>query len=165
LAYHAATHPIIEKRGPTMNPLSMLQRWERCAEWPLASVAVVFLIAISVQVLAQPHGFASRLLGWITVVLYVAFWVDYIARFMLAERRARWFFRNLLDLVIIVLPFVRPLRLLRLVVVVEVLQRMFGDAFRGRIVVYTAASAVLLIYAASLGVLQAERPQRWPSAR
>jgi voltage-gated potassium channel len=148
-----------------MNPPSMLQRWERCAEWPLASVAVVFLIAISVQVLAQPHGFASRLLGWITVVLYVAFWVDYIARFMLAERRARWFFRNLLDLVIIVLPFVRPLRLLRLVVVVEVLQRMFGDAFRGRIVVYTAASAVLLIYAASLGVLQAERPQRWPSAR
>ena len=130
-----------------MNTLS-LQRWEKCAEWPLASVAVAFLCVVSVQVLAQPHGFTSRLLEWSMWVLYVPFVIDYIARLKLADQRTRWFFQpgNLLDLVIILLPFLRPLRILRLVVLVKVLQRMFGDAFRGRIVGYAAFSAVLLIY-------------------
>jgi voltage-gated potassium channel len=141
-----------------MSSLSRLQRWERSAEWPLAGVAVVFLAAFSVQVLAQPHGFTSRLLDWIMVVLYVAFGIDYLARLALADHRARWFFRNLPDLVIIALPFLRPLRVLRVIVLIEVLERLFGDAFRGRIVVYTAFSGVLLIYAASLGVLAVERP-------
>lgn len=142
-----------------MKAKSRLQRWERCGEWPLASVAVVFLIAYSVQVLAQPHGLTSRLLDWIMYVLYVTFVIDYIARLALADQRTRWFFRNLLDLAIVALPFLRPLRILRVVVLIEVLQKTFGDAFRGRILVYTASSAVLLIYAASLAVLQAERPR------
>jgi voltage-gated potassium channel len=141
-----------------MNSQSKLQRWERRAEWPLACVAIVFLGVYSVQVLAQPHGFASHLLDSTMYVLYVTFVIDYIARFTLADQRTWWFFRNLLDLAIVALPFFRPLRILRVVILVEVLQRMFGDAFRGRIVGYTASTAVLLIYAASLAVLQPERP-------
>jgi voltage-gated potassium channel len=62
-----------------------------------------------------------------------------------------------LDLAIVALPFLRPLRLLRLVVLVGALQRAFGDAFRGRVIVYTAYSALLLVYAASLAVLETER--------
>src|SRR5271166_2389114 len=91
------------------------------------------------------------------MVLYAAFVVDYVARLALAERRLPWFFRHLLDLAIIALPFLRPLRLLRLVVLVGVLQKAFGDAFRGRVVVFTASTAILLVYASSLAVLQAER--------
>ncbi len=140
-----------------MSSLSRQQRWERRAEWPLASVAVAFLIAFSVQVLAQPHGFTASLLNWIMVALYVAFGIDYLVRLILADQRTRWFFRNLPDLAIIALPFLRPLRVLRLVVLVEVMEKLFGDALRGRIVTYTAFSGVLLIYAASLGVLDAER--------
>jgi voltage-gated potassium channel len=49
-----------------------------------------------------------------------------------------------------------------LVAVVAALQKAFGDAIRGRVVIYTATSAVLLVYAASLAVLQAERSD--PSA-
>ena len=89
--------------------------------------------------------------------LYVAFAIDYVARLILADQRTRWFFRHLLDLAIVVIPFLRPLRMLRLVVLVGALQKAFGDANRGRIVIYTAFSVVLLIYAASLAVLDAER--------
>jgi phage-related tail protein len=39
------------------------------------------------------------------------------------------------------IPFLRPLRLLKLVLIVAALQKAFGDAVRGRIVVYTAATA------------------------
>lgn len=55
------------------------------------------------------------------------------------------------------LPFLRPLRLLRLVVLVKVLHRAGGDAIRGRVVMYTAASATLLVYVASLAMLETER--------
>ena len=63
----------------------------------------------------------------------------------------------MLDFAIVAVPFLRPLRLLRLVVIVAALQKAFGDAIRGRVVIYTAASAVILVYAASLAVLEAER--------
>jgi voltage-gated potassium channel len=53
----------------------------------------------------------------------------------------------------------RPLRLLRLVVLIGVLQKAIGNAVRGRILIFTISGVVLLIYVASLAILQAERDQ------
>ena len=135
----------------------MLERWEGRTEWPLAFIAVVFLVAYSVQVLAHPGGLTSRVLDVMMWVLWAGFAVDYLVRLTLAPLRWRWFVRHPLDFVIVAVPFLRPLRLLRLVAVVAALQKAFGDAIRGRVVTYTAASAVLLVYAASLAILDAER--------
>ena len=55
------------------------------------------------------------------------------------------------------LPFLRPLRLLRLLVLIKVMHRAGGDAIRGRVAVYTASSAALLVYVASLAMLETER--------
>ena len=140
-----------------MSSRSMLERWEGRTEWPLAFIAVVFLVAYSVQVLAHPGGLTSRVLDVMMWVLWAGFAVDYLVRLTLAPLRWRWFVRHPLDFVIVAVPFLRPLRLLRLVAVVAALQKAFGDAIRGRVVTYTAASAVLLVYAASLAILDAER--------
>ncbi|WP_099039385.1 potassium channel family protein [Mycobacterium neglectum] len=138
-------------------PNRRLDRWEHRAEWPLAGIAVVFLAVYSVQVLARPPEHVNRLLDSVNAGLYLAFVVDYLVRLCLAKQRVRWFFGHLVDLAIVVLPFLRPLRLLRLVVLFKVLQRAVGDAIRGRVIIYTASSAILLIYVASLAVLEAER--------
>lgn len=138
-------------------PDSRLDRWEHRAEWPLAGIAVVFLAVYSVQVLARPPEQVNRVLDAVNAGLYLAFVVDYLVRLCLAQQRVRWFFGHLADLAIVVLPFLRPLRLLRLVVLFKVLQRAVGDAIRGRVIIYTACSAILLIYVASLAVLEAER--------
>lgn len=74
------------------------------------------------------------------------------------HRFARGFFGHLFDLAIVALPLLRPLRLLRLVILIGALQKAVGTAIRGRIVIYTISRAVLLIYVASLAVLQSERP-------
>ena len=87
------------------------------------------------------------------------FVVDYVVRLSFATDRTRWFFRHLLDLAVVALPFLRPLRLLRLLVLVGALQRAIGGAIRGRVVIYTAFSVVLLIYVASLAILDTERSQ------
>ncbi len=136
-----------------------LDRWEARAEWPLASVAAVFLAAYSVEVLVQPHGLAARAVDLATLLTWAVFTADYAARLYLADDRKQWFRTHLVDLAIVLLPLLRPLRLLRLVVLIGVIQKAVGHAIRGKVILYTISGAVLLVYVASLAVLQAERGQ------
>lgn len=136
-----------------------LQSWEKRTEWPLAAVAGIFLLAYSVQVLAQPQGRLRGALDVGTTTAWAIFLVDYLVRLLLASDRGRWFIRHLPDLAIVALPFLRPLRLLRLLVLFGVLQKAVGGAIRGRVIVYTAFSVVLLIYVASLAILDTERSE------
>jgi voltage-gated potassium channel len=134
-----------------------LDRFETRTEWPLAAVAIIFLAAYSYRVLAQPQGLAERTMDVVIWTTWAVFLVDYVVRLYLATDRAHWFFRHLLDLAIVALPLLRPLRLLRLVVLVSILEKAIGGAIRGRVVIYTAASVVLLVYVASLAILETER--------
>ncbi|MBX7448030.1 potassium channel family protein [Mycolicibacterium sp. 3033] len=136
-----------------------LQNWQRRTELPLAGVAVLFLAAYAISVLARPHGATAWTLGLITAITWFVFVVDYLVRLSLADNRWRWFYRHLFDLAIVVLPMLRPLRLLRLVTLIAVLQRAVGDAIRGRVVLYTVSGALLLVFVASLAVLDTERGQ------
>ncbi|MGB5113450.1 MAG: potassium channel family protein [Mycobacterium sp.] len=140
-----------------MGSAERLQQWESRSEWILAAVAVTFLLVYSLQVLTTPSRPVSNLFDVTMAVLYLAFVVDYVVRLTLAPQRASWFFRHLFDLAIVALPFLRPLRLLRLLVLVRVMHRAGGDAIRGRVAVYTAFSAILLVYVASLAMLETER--------
>ena len=85
------------------------------------------------------------------------FLVDYVVNLWLAPERGSWFLRNLHELLIIVLPMLRPLRVLRLITLLRVLNRVGGNALRGRILVYVISSAVVLSYVAALAVLDVER--------
>ncbi|MFB1297319.1 potassium channel family protein [Mycobacterium sp. pW049] len=143
----------------TVTQPSTLQQWEKRSEWPLAGIALLFLATYSVQVLAQPGPHVDSVLEWVNTALYLAFLGDYVMRLTLADHRGRWFVRHLPDLAIVVLPFLRPLRLLRLVVLITAMHRAAGDAIRGRVAMYTVGGSVLLIYVASLAVLDAEREQ------
>ncbi|MCH9666584.1 MAG: potassium channel family protein [Actinomycetia bacterium] len=140
-----------------MGSAERLEQWESRSEWVLAAVAVIFLAVYSIQVLATPPHEVNTLLNSVMGLLYLVFVVDYGARLLLAPQRRRWFFRHLYDLAIVALPFLRPLRLLRLLVLIKVMQRAGGDAIRGRVAVYAAASAALFVYVASLAMLQTER--------
>ena len=140
-----------------MDSETKLQRWERHVEWPLAVAAVLFLVLFSRQVLAQPQGREGHIVWAVDWAIWGLFVVDYVVRLCLADNRWHWFLRHLLDFAIVTLPLLRPLRLLRLLVLIEVLQKAIGDAFRGRIVVYTVSGVVLLIYTSSLAVFDKER--------
>jgi voltage-gated potassium channel len=92
---------------------------------------------------------------WIT---WGAFVVDYVVSLVLAKPRWHWFRTHLLDLIVVTLPALRPLRLLRLVTVLNVLQQhSSGTKFRGRVIAYTALSAALLVFVAALAELDTER--------
>ena len=140
-----------------MDTETKLQRWERYSEWPLAAAALLFLVLFSRQVLVEPQGREAHIVWAVNWAIWGLFVLDYVVRLCLADNRWHWFLRHLLDFAIVTLPLLRPLRLLRLLVLIEVLQKAIGDAFRGRIVVYTVSGVVLLIYTSSLAVFDKER--------
>lgn len=142
-----------------MNTGINLYQWERRTEWLLAAAAVVFLGVYSVQVLGKPHGRETYVLWAVTWSIWGLFILDHVARLCLAPDSLRWFSRHLLDLAVVALPLLRPLRFLRLLLLIGTLQKAVGNVFRGRIIIYTASGIALLIYVASLAVFDKERYQ------
>ncbi len=137
---------------------SRVQQWESRTEWPLAVAAVAFLVAYAWPVL-EP-GLSSGWKDLCRVVVYVSwalFALDYVVRLVLAEHRARYAGRHIPDLLVIALPILRPLRLLRLVMLLRVLNRRATNSLRGRVITYVSGATVLIIGSAGLAVLDAER--------
>jgi voltage-gated potassium channel len=140
-----------------MTSQTRLERFETRTEWPMAAVALVFLALFSAHVLAQPRGAVEVAIKYAMWATYAVFVIDYLARLYLAEPRLKWFVRHLFDFAIIVLPALRPLRLLSLALVIETMQRAIGHTIRGRVIVYTSFGAVIIVYGAALAMLDAER--------
>jgi voltage-gated potassium channel len=135
-----------------------LKRWQDTTEWPLAAGALLFLAAYAWPIL-QPGLDDGWRTGCFTVAaaIWGLFIADYVIRLTLAPQRRRWFWRHLLDLAVLGLPFLRPLQLLRLVMLFRVLNRRAVDTLHGRIAAYVTTATVLLTFVGALAVLDAER--------
>lgn len=134
------------------------KRWEQAAEWPLTATALLFLLAYAWPILApdleKPWPAVFRVITW---AAWAVFALDFVVRLLLSERRGAFVRTHLFDLAVIVLPLLRPLRLLRLVVLLKVLNRYAGVSLRGRVGVYIGGATTLVLFVAALAVLDAER--------
>ncbi|RZS41403.1 voltage-gated potassium channel [Herbihabitans rhizosphaerae] len=135
-----------------------LSAWERRTDWPLTGLAIAFLFAYGWQVLdtAKSQG-VHQFLELVMWAVWALFSVDYLIRFYLSRRKGRFLWTHLFDLLIVLLPWVRQLRVLRLVTVVRVLNRRVATSVRGQVGVYVAGVTLLVGLCASLAVLDAER--------
>jgi voltage-gated potassium channel len=133
------------------------EQWRVKTEWPVTGAAVVFLVAYSWSVIGDFHGAAWNAAEWVMWSVWVIFLIDYVVTFVTADRRLHWFLHHLPQFFVVALPVLRPLRLLRLLSLWTVLQRAATVWGRGRITVYVAGSALMLVYIAALAELEAER--------
>ena len=135
-----------------------VERWESASEWPLSVTAVIFLIAYAWPILNPdiPDS-AKTLFRTINLLAWAIFIIDYVVRLALAERRLHYWSRHLLDLAVIALPLLRPMRLLRLVMLLKAVNRTATSSLRGRIAVYVAGGTGLLLFCGALAILDAER--------
>lgn len=135
-----------------------LARWERRAEWPLTALAVAFLLVYGWQVLdnrATPG--LHEVLEVVLWLVWLVFAVDFAVRLKLAVDKRKFLRTHWFDLLAVLLPMVRQLRVLRLITVLKVLNRRFAGNFRKRVGVYAAGITILVGLCASLAVLDAER--------
>lgn len=132
--------------------------WLDRIDWLLAATALLFLGAYAWPILVPHLGRSWRdLCDAVTLGAWLLFLADYLMRLWIARDRRRFFTRHVLDLLIVLLPALRPLRLLRLVVLFRVLNRKAAATLRGRVPLYVTISASTLVVCASLAVLGAER--------
>ncbi|MCR2762846.1 potassium channel family protein [Microbacterium sp. zg.B48] len=133
------------------------ERWRQLTYWPLLVSSVIFIVVYSWQVIADLQGTAYLVARVFILLTWVSFAVDYTVRLGLAHPRGPWFRRHIFDLLVVVLPVLKPLRLLKALTLVHMLQQTAGTALRSRIAIYGSGAAAVLIWVAALAELEAER--------
>jgi len=138
--------------------MTSLERWEKRAEVPLLLLALAFLVAYAWPVLDP------RLDSSIRTTLEVASWsvwaafiIDFAVRLYLAPERRTYAVSHWYDVALIVLPMLRPLRLLRLLAFARVLNRSAAGSLVGRVSAYVGGVAVTALGLGALAVLDAEQ--------
>jgi voltage-gated potassium channel len=121
-------------------------------------LSVAFIAVYAVPILAT--GLDAR---WrrgcevANLVIWAVFGIEYLVRLALARARKRFLRTHWFDLLVLLLPILRPLRALRLITALSVLNRRAEAWTRGRLAVYVGVTTTLLVLVAALAVLDAER--------
>lgn len=133
-------------------------KWEATGELPLAAATLAFLAAYAWPILDQDLSpAASRLCQWTVWATWAILVADFVVRLVLSKDRGRFMLSTPLELATIALPLLRPLRLLRLLTLLGAVNRHAGRTLRGRVGIYVTGSVALVVFVASLAVLDAER--------
>ncbi len=148
----------MDQNSTASSPGNRLEQWERSVQIPLLVASVLFVVAYAWPILdpglSRSLSHACEVVVWVT---WAALAAELVTRFVMAESKWTFLRRHPLDVLAVVLPVLRPLRLLRLLTLLDVLNRYAGSSFRGRVGVYLAGSATLIVLMASLAILDAER--------
>ena len=141
-----------------MSKDALRRRYEELSQWPLVLLALLFVASYAWGVLRPdlPHPLLVTL-RVVTVVAWPVFLADYVLRLALADHRWRFVRQNWVDGLAVLLPLLRPLRVLSLVRVARVLDRRLTTSLHGRVAAYVTMTASLVVFMASLAVYDAER--------
>ncbi|MFE5405090.1 potassium channel family protein [Streptomyces sp. NPDC056580] len=142
-----------------MDDDSPAARWEQRTEIPLFVGSLLFIAAYATRVLAVSLPSFWRNLCLATMLaLWAVFAADYLVRWRLGGQRfLRFVSTHFLHTVVVLLPLLRPLRIVPLY---DVIQRRQGDprlSLHARVIAYASLSTLLLGFSGSLAVYQQER--------
>jgi voltage-gated potassium channel len=178
-------HPFLHHRGWHEVPAWRRQAFEsfsRVVEWPLLVLAGVMIPTIVIPLIADlPHDIASAL-DAVDYFIWGVFILEYAVKVVLAPRRWDFVKHDPLDLVIIAVPLLRPLRLLRAARELRLLRLTRLGAFAGKEatgarralhvqgLMYVGVVTASLVFVTSLVVYDLERTARhatiksWPDS-
>ncbi|MHA3948997.1 VOC family protein [Cellulomonas bogoriensis] len=133
-----------------------LARYEGVAAPVMMVLAIVFLAAYGVPIVwPDVPSWVHRLTEGVAFVIWVAFAADLLTRVALTDRRLRYLLRHPVDVAAVLLPMLRPLRVLRVFASGQVLlARGRGVLRSGQALVFSAGTLVLI---GALAILDAER--------
>ena len=124
---------------------------------PLIIASLAYLVAYSWRVIGDLQGPGRTVATIVIGVTWAMFIADYLVRLSLAGNKRVWFRTHLAALTFALVPVLRLVRLLRFLTHVPGMKTTAGGVLRTQILVYGVGAALILIYVASLAVLEAER--------
>ena len=132
-----------------------LHDWELQFGTAMTAGGFLFLIAYAVPILLD--GRLPQLASFCEIliwVLWVAFAIDFFVRFALANNKKQFLRHNVIDLITLAVPMLRPMRALA---VIDRFSHWASNNLRNKWLTYVAATSALLILVGSLAVTEAER--------
>ncbi|MFE5410743.1 potassium channel family protein [Microbacterium sp. NPDC056569] len=131
--------------------------WHKRTSAPLIVAGLAYLVAYSWRVIADLEGPSRAVATTVIAVTWAMFIADYLVRLALADNKRVWFRKHLPALTFALVPVLRLVRLLRVLTRVPGMKTTAGGVLRTQILVYGVGASLILIYLASLAVLEAER--------
>ncbi|MDQ5915286.1 MAG: voltage-gated potassium channel, partial [Pseudomonadota bacterium] len=122
----------------------------------MIGLSLLFLAVLLLQIFVPAGNFwipELEVLGW---VLWAVFAVEFGFRVYLSQRRWRYVWTHPLDLIIVLVPFLRPLRLLRLLAIVGSFAQRAERSLAGRALSFSLLTAAVLIVVSAMAVLYTE---------
>ncbi len=91
----------------------LLKRFEEATEWPMLFLALMMIPLLGVPLAIDVDGDTALAIDGVSYVIWGIFAVDLSIRTYLSEKRIRYLIRHWYDVLIVVVPFLRPLRIAR----------------------------------------------------
>ncbi|MEU8630234.1 potassium channel family protein [Streptomyces sp. NPDC048669] len=143
-----------------------LTRWEQRVEAPLLVASMLFLLGFATRVLAphdaEPWRDISLVLVGATWLLFV---IDYAVRIRLSGLGHRFVRVHWLDTLVLLLPLLRPLRVVKVYTAVQQRRDEPRLSLYARVMSYAGMTSVLLGVSAALAVYRLERDAPGASIR
>ncbi|MFF9037184.1 potassium channel family protein [Streptomyces sp. NPDC014892] len=136
---------------------SLALRWERRTGRVLAGASALFLASYAVRVLAHdlPQVWLDLCLA-VTMACWAIFVIDYAVRWRLSGLGPKFVRVHWLDTVVLVLPLLRPLRVVQIHDAVQRRHERPRLSLHARVAVYAGLSVTLLGFTGALAVYQQE---------
>jgi voltage-gated potassium channel len=146
-----------------------LERFEEQTAWPMLVLSLLIVPLLVTPLIVELSPGADTTLFTLDWLIWAAFAVEYGTRLYLAPRKGEFVKHNVIDLVVVVVPFLRPLRVVRSARAIRLLRAARGGAFlmrgldaiqdvlRHRKLHYTLLIALVVVVAAGLIISELER--------
>jgi len=146
-----------------------LDRFERQTAWPMLVLSLAILPLLIIPLVADLSPTAATTVFAIDWIIWAAFALEYGIRLYLAPAKGEFARHNIIDLVVVVVPFLRPLRVVRSARALRLLRAARGgvfllrgidavrDVLRRHKLHYTLLIALVVVVSSALLVEEFER--------
>ncbi len=133
----------------------LVSQWETRTNIPMALLGLAYLACYSAEVVFSDNQQLVHFLEIVSQVVWLIFLVDLIIRFFAAERFGKFLKKNWLEVVSLMLPFVRFLRVFRAVLALRAIKR-FSSNRASATGLYVLMLVPLTWFTGAVAVLDAE---------
>jgi voltage-gated potassium channel len=144
---------MIASRFPKL--ASIGSRWEKASNTPMAVLGLAYLAIYSIQVIYRDNYTLVTQLEVVSISIFVIFTADVVFRFVASISPLNFLKRNWLEILAITLPFLRVLRVFRVVIAIRGIKGFFQNRVNA-----TGAYILMLVpltwFTGAIAVLDAE---------
>jgi voltage-gated potassium channel len=123
--------------------------WVKATDWILIVLSLFFVFVLVAPLVFHLTPEQQTAVWTANLAIWIVFLVDYLVRLYLAPERWRWVRAHVIDLLVVAVPFLRPLRLLRLFAILAEFTRRSQRSLAGRAtaLVFTVAAVIMTVCA------------------